>query len=243
MTQPSMSRPRALACALVDLAEIPDTPDPVDEVLQRLVAHCAQLFGVAASVLLVCDDGVRNPVASNEGSWYADRAQQQHQQGPSLDCVRSATPIDLPNLDRCKDRWPDYLRKVEHQGFRAVHAMPLRGQTPLGALTLYDAEPGRLDTEKRAVAQALATAAATSIGHHRNQQQADLRIEQLQHALASRVVIEQAKGVLVGRDGMTLNQAFRTLRGHASGHRQSLQQLASEIVHQANHTTEARTVP
>lgn len=243
MTEPSASRQRALARALADLAEIPDTPDPVEQVLQRLVAHCARLFNVEASVLMVHEDGVCISAASSEASWHADRAQQQHQHGPSLDCVRTAKPIDLPNLDRCRDRWPDYLREVEHQGFRAVHAMPLRPQAPQRALTVYAADADRFDAGKRVLAQALATAAATSIDHYRDRQQAEQRIEQLQHALISRIAIEQAKGVLVGRDGMTLEQAFRTLRSHARSRRQSLRQLASEVVHQANHTSEGTTVP
>lgn len=243
MTEPSMSRQRAFACALVDLAEIPDTADPVEEMLQRLVTHCAQLVGVEASVLLMCGDGVRIPAASSERSWHADRAQQQHQHGPSLDCVRTATPIDIPILDRCKDRWPDFIREVEHLGFRAVHAMPLPTQAAQGAFTLYGADAARFDAENRALAQALAVAATTTIDQHHNQQQADLRIEQLQHALTSRIVIEQAKGVLVGRDGMDPEEAFRTLRGHARSHRQSLRQLASEVVHQAHQTTETTTVP
>lgn len=241
MTEPSMSRQRAFACALVDLAEIPDTPDPVEEMLQRLVTHCAQLVGVEASVLLICGDGVRIPAASSARSWHADRAQQQH--GPSLDCARTATPIDIPILDRCKDRWPDYFREVEHLGFRAVHAMPLRSQAVQGAFTLYGADADRFDAENRALAQALAVAATTTLDQHHHQQQADLRIEQLQHALTSRIVIEQAKGVLVGRDGMNPEEAFRTLRGHARSHRRSLRQLASEVVDQAHHATETTTAP
>lgn len=244
MPEPSISRQYALAGAIVDLAEIPDTPDPVEEVLRRLVSHCVQLFHVEASVLMVSKDRVRISAASSEGTRHADRAQQQHQHGPSLDCVRTATPIDIPDLDQCKDRWPDYLREVEQQGFRAVHAIPLQPEVTQGALTLYGADADRLDTGERALAQALATTAAISIHRHRNQQQAHLRIDQLQHALTSRIVIEQAKGVLVGRDGMTREQAFRALRSHARSHRRSLQQLATEVVEQADqHRSDARPLP
>jgi AmiR/NasT family two-component response regulator len=80
-------------------------------------------------------------------------------------------------------------------------------------------------------------AAAISTARHCNQLEADKRAEQLEHALSSRVGIEQAKGVLVGRDGMTMEEAFGRLRGHARSHRQSLRQLASDVVEKANSTS------
>jgi hypothetical protein len=239
MTERKTSRQHALACAFMDLAKVPDTPHPVEDVLENLAAHCVQLFDLKVSVLLAYDEGVRISTASSDRVRQAEYTQQQRRRGPSLDCLRAATRIDIPDLEQHEHHWPDYLNEVTHQGFRAVHILPLRWHDALGTLNLFL----QLGTEDLKHAQALATAAAASVLRHRTQRQANMRVQQLQQALSSRVVIEQAKGVLVGRDSTTLEEAFRRLRGHARNHRQSLKQLATEVVEQANHTTAAVNGP
>ena len=155
----------------------------------------------------------------------------QADEGPCLDCLRTGQPVGNEDLTSAHARWPRFAAEALEAGFHSVQALPLRLRgTVIGALNLFhtDAvESGRADAE---VAQAFADVATIAILQHRAVREAQVVNEQLNRALNSRIVIEQAKGVLAEREGLDVQQAFGTLRRHARNHNVRLADLADDVV-------------
>src|SRR2546430_10150959 len=113
-------------------------------------------------------------------------------------------------------RWPRFAAAAQQAGFAAVQALPMRLRDQvIGALNLFRAVPGAFDPADIRVGQALADVATISLLHERSMRHSDTVNEQLQTALNSRVIIEQAKGKLAERLGLDMDQAFSVLRDHA----------------------------
>ena len=129
--------------------------------------------------------------------------------------------------DGVEERLPEALAA----GFRSVHAMPLRLRgTVIGAVNLFHAEPGEMRQADVDAARALADVATIAILQHRAATEAQIINEQLNHALNSRVLIEQAKGMVAEREGLTIEEAFATLRHHARSHNRRLIEIAREVM-------------
>jgi GAF domain-containing protein len=154
----------------------------------------------------------------------------QSDQGPCLDCFRSGRPVSAADL-RADQRWPRFAAAAEQAGFRAVQALPMRLRDQvIGALNLFRGTVGAFDPEVVHVGQALADVATISLLHDRSMRRTDTLNEQLQTALNSRVVIEQAKGKLAERLGVDVNQAFALLRDQARNRNQRLSDVARAFV-------------
>ena len=124
--------------------------------------------------------------------------------------------------------------------FRAVHAVPLRlRRQAIGAMNLFDRQPGAMRAADLALGQAFADVATIAILQERAIRRAEVLSEQPQGALTSRVIIEQAKGVLAHHTGLSMDQAFNQLRGHARGTNQRLSEVARAI---ADRTLDPRAV-
>ncbi|HVE46310.1 MAG TPA: GAF and ANTAR domain-containing protein [Acidimicrobiales bacterium] len=222
-----------LVGTLVELADtLVDDFDVVD-LLTRLSDRCVELLDVsAAGLMLVAPEGNLKVVASSsEAMRVVELFELQAQQGPGLDCYRTGEAVWQRDLASSGDRWPRFRPVALEAGFRSVHAIPmrLRGRI-IGALNLFGAEPGELDEPDGVAARALADVATIAILQHRAVQEAQVLNEQLNYALSSRVVIEQAKGVLAERLGLAMEQAFSTLRNHARSHNLRLVGVATSIV-------------
>lgn len=157
----------------------------------------------------------------------------QENQGPSPDCCRTGaahTNIALGGREAAVV-WPEFAQNALAAGFSTAHVLPLRlrGET-LGALNLFHARGDVLGPDEVALAQALADVATIAIVQRRSLQQMEAERGQLQAALSSRVIIEQAKGVLAERWQCTVDEAFTALRGHARANRLRLSELASQVV-------------
>jgi GAF domain-containing protein len=128
------------------------------------------------------------------------------------------------------DRWPQFGPVALKAGFRSVHAIPmrLRGNI-IGALNLFCSDEGTLGPDDVVVAQAMADVATIGILQHRAASEANRVTDQLHHALSSRIVIEQAKGMLAERSGLDMEQAFEWLRKHARSHNLLLVDVARAI--------------
>ena len=169
--------------------------------------------------------------ASSEAARLLELFQLQNDQGPCLDCFRSGQPVAATDLSCRAQRWPRFAPAAGQAGFCAVQALPMRLRDQvIGALNLFRATPGAFDAADIRVGQALADVATISLLHERSMRRSDTLNEQLQTALNSRVIIEQAKGKLAERLGLDMNQAFTLLRDQARNRNQRLSDLARAFV-------------
>ena len=151
-------------------------------------------------------------------------------EGPCVDCYRDGALIMNPDLAAARERWPRFSPVALESGFQSAHALPMRLRGAIiGALNLFRAETGYLDEQDVLAAQALADVATIAILQHRVGLQAHLVNEQLNEALNSRIVIEQAKGVIAERAGIGTDEAFQRLRHHARSNNLRLADLAREV--------------
>ncbi|MEV8317490.1 GAF and ANTAR domain-containing protein [Streptomyces sp. NPDC059900] len=207
----------------------------VSAFLQSLAVRCVELLGVsAAGVLLADSEGELRLVASSgEHTWVLDLYALQQEQGPCLDCYRSGaahTNIAIGGLEAAT-LWPEFSTRAREAGFEMTQVLPLRqGDQMLGTLNLFQAKPQVLSPDEVALAQALADVAAIAIVQRRSLERSETERDQLQQALTSRVVIEQAKGVLAERWKCTVDEAFGALRGHARANRLRLAECARQVV-------------
>ena len=225
-------REAALVEAFVRLADTLVADYDVIELFHGLCADCVTLLEVDAAGLLLTDqrESLRVVSASSEQAHLIELFQIQSQQGPCLDCFRSSEVVRAGDLST-EPRWPRFSARARDHGFAAVHALPmrLRGQT-IGALNLFHRTPLVMSDSDLNVGQALADVATIAILSDRNTRERELLTEQLQAALTSRIVIEQAKGILAERGGIGLDEAFARLRQHARRTNQRLSELARGVV-------------
>jgi transcriptional regulator with GAF, ATPase, and Fis domain len=222
-----------LAQTFVDLADsLVDDFDALD-LLNVLVERSVDVLGVAAAGLLVADgqDQMRFAASSSESARLLELYQIQNDEGPCLECYRSGQPISAGSMQEASSRWPRFAEAASRAGFVGVLALPLRlrGQV-IGALNLFDANGILSDPTLHPVAQAMADVATIAILHERFGRQREVLNEQLQSALTSRVVIEQAKGVLAARLDLEMDEAFERLRKRSRDHRRRLVEVAEEVV-------------
>jgi GAF domain-containing protein len=234
MTPPEGSREQVVSRAFVALADTLVDDYDVIELLTRLVGYSVELLDAdAAGIMLADPAGVLRSVAfSNEDARLVELMQLQANQGPCVDCYRTAGPVTVTDLAMAAPRWPGFVAAAtaEPAVFRAVHAVPLRlrGEA-IGALNLFRHHPGPLPTHDRDLGQALADVATIAILQERAIRRAEVLTEQLQVALNSRVIIEQAKGVLAHHAGIPMDQAFDQLRGYARAHNRRLADVARAL--------------
>ena len=232
-SSPERDREQLLAETFVVLADtLVDDYDVVD-LLHQLVDACVNLLAVSAAGLLLDDQRGNLAVvaSSNEETRLLEVLQLQSDAGPCLDCVRTGVPVGVDDLDLDQHRWPVFAAAALSAGFRSVAAVPLRLRTEtIGALNMFQAAPHPMPLNDRRLAQALADVATIGILQRRSTHRSALMAEQLQHALNSRIVIEQAKGVLAERNGVDMDAAFTALRRYARNHNRKLSELAMDVV-------------
>ena len=230
MSQPE--REQAVSRAFVALADtLVDDYDIID-LLDRLVAHVVTLLAADAAGILLGDPQrqLRVVAASSEDAELMELLQLQNEQGPCLDCYRTGTPIRVPDL-AAAGRWPTFAAAVtEATAFRSVHALPLRlrGEA-IGAMNLFPHSPGPLPEADLLLGQALADVATIGILQERAIRRGEILNEQLQTALTSRVVVEQAKGVLAQHHGLSMDAAFDRLRSYSRNHNVRLADVARQL--------------
>jgi GAF domain-containing protein len=228
-----MAREKELADAFVDLADTLVGDFDVADLLYRLVEHSVHLLDVAQAGLLLSDQRGRLQLmaSSSEKTKLLELFQLQADEGPCMESYRTGSQVAVADLDQVAKRWPSFVPAALGHGYRAVHAFPLRlRQNIIGALNLFNTEPGDLAEDDRHVAQALADTATIGIIQERAIARSEIVVEQLEGALRSRVVIEQAKGVLAERETLSMDAAFALLRTHARNTGTRLTELAHQVV-------------
>ncbi len=214
-------RETLLARALVELADTLVADFDVVELLTRLADRCVEVLEVgAAGLMLAGPDGeLRVMASSSETMRMLELFELQAKEGPCLECYRSGAPVLGADLAVMGSRWPHFAAEALAAGFRSVQALPMRLRgTVIGALNLFAADPDEMRRVDIESAQALADVATIAILQQRKSQQSQVLNEQLQHALNSRIVIEQAKGMVAERESLNMQQAFSAsaqLRPHA----------------------------
>jgi GAF domain-containing protein len=221
----------------VELADTLVAGFDVIELLHTLTERCVELLEVDAAGILLADQrgGTLSLVAaSTEQARLLELFQLQAQEGPCLDCHRTGQVVACADLGEQPRRWPRFTIAAGECGFTAVTAVPMRlREDRLGAMNLFCAAPGRLDEQATAAAQALADVATIGILQERAFGRHEVVIEQLESALNSRIIIEQAKGMLAERGQIGVAEAFTALRGYAREHNLRLSQAALAVTQSA----------
>jgi hypothetical protein len=218
--------------AFVTVADTLVADFDIIDFLDTLAQYGVDLLGVSACGILLADQaGSLNLVAaSTEQARLLELAQIQNAEGPCMDAYRTLTGVTCPDLAADGGRWPTFTRAALEAGFAAVHAVPMRlRKEAVGAFNLFSADAGALDAETTELGQALADVATIGILHERAIRRHEIVTEQLQVALNSRIVIEQAKGVLAERLHLGIDAAFSALRGYARERNLKLAEVARAV--------------
>ena len=229
-----MTREADVVRSLVEMADtLVDDYDVVD-LLTGLADRCVSLLGVsAAGVMLASPVGSPGLVASSsEAMRLLELFELQEQEGPCLDAFRTGEPVGHEeDLEAGSGRWPSFSAAALQAGFRSASALPLRWrEVTIGALNLLSVTRAPMAEADVIVARAFADLATLSIVQHRASAEAQHLNEQLSAALTSRVVIEQAKGVICERAGVDLAEAFFRLRAYARNHNLRLTDVARAAI-------------
>jgi GAF domain-containing protein len=224
-------RDRLLARVFVRLADTLVDDFDVVEFLHGLSTDSVQVLGAETAGVMLTDNrgGLRLLASSEERMRILELFELQNQQGPCLDAFRTGSTVTASAADGAQ-RWPQFAPAAAQQGFRFMCAVPLqlRG-TVLGALNLFRATDAPFSDTDMEIAQAMAQVAATGLLQQRSINERRLISEQLQAALHSRVVIEQAKGVLAEYLNVSVDDAFQRLRKHARDNNRKLTELARDV--------------
>jgi GAF domain-containing protein len=222
-----------LSDLFVDVADtLVDDFDLLD-FLVRLTEHAALVSGADAVGIVLTDHRgeLRFMAASNEAGRELEMVQLEAREGPCVDCVRDRTPVVISDLAATADRWPHFTPRAVQGGFQSVHAFPMRlREQVIGALNLFTRSRIEFEPGEVRIVQSLADVATIGILQERSISRAEAVTEQLQGALNSRIVIEQAKGALARLDGITVDEAFARLRERARSSRQRLVDVAAAVL-------------
>jgi len=228
------AREQRLVDAFVELADTLVADFDVLDFLHGLATHCVDLLDVDAAGLMLADrDGrLRVAACSTEQVRLLELFELQNDEGPCLDCFSQGEAIAVDDvLAAGGGRWPHFGPNATAAGFRSVIALPLRLRNEtIGVLNLFRAGSGPLDPADTMLGQALADVATIGILQERGSRRREQLARQLQEALTSRIVIEQAKGVLAERAGLHVDEAFTLLRSYARQHSEPLSDVARRVV-------------
>jgi GAF domain-containing protein len=228
-----VTREQRIVETFVELADTMVDDFDVVEFLHRLAERCVELLDCAEAGLLLADAAgmLRVMASSSERADALDLLQSQNEEGPCFECYHRGAPVFSEDLAADRERWPAFTPAALEHGFRSVQAIPMRvrGET-VGALNLFRATAGRLVQGDMPLGQGMADIAAIALLQERTVREAHGVVEQLQGALTSRVMIEQAKGVLAERAQIGVDAAFRRLRAYAREHNRRLSDVARELI-------------
>ena len=227
------SREARLNAAFVAVADTLTEDYDVVDLLHTLVEECTEILDAQAGGLMLADqDGELQLIAStSESAELVEVMQLDAGAGPCVDCFATGEAISVGDIASSGDAWPAFRAAALAQGFVSVHATPLRlrGEV-IGTMNLFGTSIGALTRRDADVAQALADVATIGILNERLNRQSHVVAEQLQRALDTRILVEQAKGVLSQAGGLDVDEAFRTLRSYARDHNLVLRTVAEGVV-------------
>jgi GAF domain-containing protein len=206
----------------------------IGDVLHNLTEEMDEVLDLAgAGVTLVHGGQQRFVTAAVDAIATLERVQEKWQQGPCIDAVASRDTVAVGDIAAgdAVDRWPDYVTAARTAGVHAVAGIPmLAADEAIGAVNLYDSRPRAWSAEDLRVATIFATIATGYLTHASAVRQHQRTAEQLQQALDTRLIIEQAKGVLANRRDTTVDDAFQTLRKYARDHNARIHEVSRAVI-------------
>lgn len=233
MSESTSSREARVAEVFVGLADTLVSGFDIADLFIDLSGACVELLEVSDAGLMLVDANGRLRVmaSSTERARLLELMEIQNDEGPCLDCHRSGDPVVASDLAAERDRWPGFADEALRVGYTAAYALPMRLRNEsIGALNLFHRVPNTITESTLRLGQALADVATIAILQQRAVQDSVELSHQLQTALNTRVVIEQAKGVLAGKLEIEMQPAFELLRAYARTNQQRLSAVAHAIV-------------
>ena len=224
---------RQLAEVFVEMADTLVDDFDLMEFLHRVTVRCAEVLDVSAAGLLLTDQrgALRVVAASTEQTRLLELLQMETDEGPCAECFHTGRAVAVADLREAAGRWPRFAPEARRIGFASVHALPMRLRADvIGAVNLFHTRPGALPVQTLRLGQGIADVATIALLQARAISRRDTLAEQLQTALNSRIVIEQAKGVLAERRNLDMEQAFILLRSTARESSRRLSDLARAVV-------------
>jgi len=228
-----MTREAELMRTLVGLADTLVGDYDVIDLLTGLTDRCVHLLGAsAAGVMLASAKGdLRLVASSSDAMRVVEVFELQAQEGPCLDAFRTGERVAHEKLTPGAGRWPRFATVALEAGFRSVFALPMRlRDATIGALNVFNVEPTPMDEADVLVARAFADLATISVLQHRAVADSQHLNDQLSQALRSRILIEQAKGVVFERAGVDMAEAFSRLRAYARDRNLRLTDVAQAAI-------------
>jgi hypothetical protein len=228
-----MTREQRLSHVFVELADTLVARFDVIDFLQNLTERSVELLGVDAAGLMLADQRgqLRIVASSTESARLVEIFELQNSEGPCLDCFNTGKPQVNIDAQQMRSRWPKFWAETTHLGFRSAHALPMRLRDEVvGAINLFGTTDATLSEDDIAVGQAMADIATIGIIQERAGREKNVLAEQLQTALNSRVMIEQAKGVVAERAQITPDEAFVVIRAHARDQNRRLTDVAAGLL-------------
>lgn len=232
------SREAKINAAFIAMANALMNEYDIVDLLSTLLNTCTDILGVDAGGILLADSaGDLELVAStSEEAQVVETIIIAAGEGPCIDCFKTGAPVSVVEIESVAETWPRFHRTALEQGFRSTYAVPMRLRDEVvGVMNLLHSRPGGTAAVDARVAQALADLAVLGVLHERNFRSPFAITEQLHLALDTRILIEQAKGVLAHAEDLTMTEAFNALRQYAHANGTTLRRVAEAITH--------RTIP
>ncbi len=228
-----MAREQELLDTFIEFADTLVDEYDIVEFLHRLAARCVELVDVTEAGIMLADrDGALHYVASSsERMRLIELFELQYEEGPCLDAFRSGEAVHSALGEEVDSLWPQFAPHAREAGFASVSALPMKLRNEvIGALNLFSTTASVLDVDDQMVAQSLADIATIGILQERALTDARVVTSQLEAALESRIVIEQAKGIVAERNQVNIDIAFTQLRSFARSRNRLLSQTAHDII-------------
>lgn len=226
------SREAQINVAFVAVADTLTTDFDVVELLHTLVEQCVGIVDTDTGGLMLVDGNgdLQLMTSTSEDADSVEIMQLAASTGPCIDCFRTGTAVSVPDIAQAGGRWPDFERAALERGLHSAHATPmrLRGQI-VGTMNLFSSRPGALSERDAALTQALTDVATIALLQDRVVQEGTLLAEQLHRALDSRILIEQAKGMIAHSLSLSMDDAFVVLRTHARSNNLTIRAVADAI--------------
>jgi GAF domain-containing protein len=203
----------------------------IDEVLSRVTVQIAETLSASGAAVSLAEEGrLRFVAATDPGLAAVEGTERGIAEGPTHEAWRTGRAVAVADL-RSSGRWPCYAAVALLAGQRAVAGVPMTvADECIGAVTIYHTDAYAWPVEDLDAAELLADMAAGYIANQRALERSRRLAGELQQALDSRVIIEQAKGVLAERHGLDADAAFERLRRHARSHNRTLHAVARDVV-------------
>lgn len=225
--------PRSIGAVLAEFATLMVEDSSTEAVLNRLGEYCTELLPVhGVGVLLRSPKGGMDIATANtEAGRIVEILEAELHEGPCTDALESGEQVLAPDLAATADQYPIFTPKALEAGVRSIHGLPLtiRSET-IGSMDLIALEPLALDAGHLSTAQLLGDVTVSYLANGRVLAEKTALAEQLQGALDSRVLIEQAKGIIAERRKEPVNDAFETIRRYARSNQLKLRDVAAAII-------------